>query len=77
LKGEFKIKEYSIIKDDIVEDVDSSANKTADALNNMSPLLANKVLENLTINEIRALASLKKIDGGDLAPNAMPTTPTI
>jgi hypothetical protein len=40
-------------------------NKVSDALNQMSPLLANKVLDNLTINEIRALADLKRVADGD------------
>ncbi len=44
-------------------------NRTSAALNGMSPLLAGKVLENLTINEIRALASLAAIPTGDVIPS--------
>ena len=51
-------------------------NATGDALNQMSPLLANKVLEQLTINEIRALARLTPIDGGDVIPTATAPTAT-
>ncbi len=41
-------------------------NKVADALNSMSPLVATKVLENLTINEIRALGGLESVADGDI-----------
>jgi hypothetical protein len=65
LDGTFKINDYQIINETIIESVDSSANKTSEALNGMSPLVANKVLESLTPNEIRALAGLKPLKGGD------------
>jgi hypothetical protein len=39
--------------------------RVAQALNSMSALVANNVLRNLTVNEIRALAQLQPIDGGD------------
>jgi hypothetical protein len=38
----------------------------ADSLNKMSPLLANAVLKNLTINEQRALAGLAPLPNGDV-----------
>lgn len=38
----------------------------ADSLNKMSPLLANAVLKNLTINEQRALAGLTPLPNGDV-----------
>ena len=47
----------------------------ADSLNKMSPLLANAVLRNLTINEQRALAGLQPIPNGDTLNNN-PLTPT-
>jgi hypothetical protein len=40
-------------------------NKVAETLNKMSPLLANSVIRNLTINEIRNIAGLEPIAGGD------------
>lgn len=46
--------------------------KVAKALNGMSPLVANKVLENLTPNEIRALASLPPLPGGDVIASTPP-----
>lgn len=49
-----------------VEEVDNSMKKTIEAINAMSPLVANKVLESLTKNEIRSLAGLDAIEGGDV-----------
>ena len=75
IEGLMVINGYKIIGDEIVEE-DMSQNKTGDLLNAMSPLLANKVLENLTVNETRALAGLKPVPGGDkLASPTAPTTP--
>lgn len=37
----------------------------AESINGMSPLVVNKVLETLTINEVRRLANLPEIVGGD------------
>ena len=45
----------------------------ADSLNKMSPLLANAVLKNLTINEQRALAGLAPLPNGDVIAST-PTT---
>jgi hypothetical protein len=60
----------------IVEDEGSA---TMDALNSMSPLVATKVLEMMTINEVRQLAGLPPVEGGDIT-NAQSTasqTPTL
>lgn len=60
--------------------VDSQGAKTLNAINGMSPLVANKVLEKLTDNEIRALAALPAKPGGDmlLSPDGeMPVAPTL
>jgi hypothetical protein len=46
--------------------VDTAATKTLSAINGMSPLVANKVLEKLTDNEIRGLAALPPKPGGDV-----------
>ena len=45
----------------------------ADSLNKMSPLLANAVLRNLTINEQRALAGLQPVPNGDVISTSAPT----
>jgi hypothetical protein len=66
--AEFQINNFQIINETIVE-IDEDASKTSDALNAMSPLVATKVLEQMTINEVRALASLGPIEGGDVTAN--------
>jgi len=43
-----------------------------DAINALSPLVANNVLSNMTINEKRQLANLPPIAGGDALPSATP-----
>jgi capsid portal protein len=61
IPAEFTINNYQIIGDAIVE-VDEDTAKVKDALNNLSDALLGKVLEKMTTNEIRALASLPPID---------------
>jgi hypothetical protein len=73
-KADFTIKNFQIINETIVE-VEGDASKTQDALNAMSPLVATKVLNTMTTNEVRALASLAPIEGGDVVPTATPATP--
>jgi len=67
VEGELVINNFQIINETIVE-VEESASKTSDALNTMSPLVATKVLNSMTPNEIRALASLPPVEGGDVVP---------
>lgn len=60
--------------------VDTQGAKTLNAILGMSPLVANKVLEKLTDNEIRALAALPAKPGGDVlvGPDGeVPVTPTL
>lgn len=59
-----KLNNFQVINETIIE-VEDSTKKINDALNAMSPLVATKVLESMTENEIRALASLPPVDGGD------------
>lgn len=42
--------------------------KVSDSINTLSPLVANEVLKSMTTNEIRSLASLPPIIGGDTIP---------
>lgn len=59
---------------------DTQATKTLNAINGMSPLVANKVLEQLTPNEVRGLAALPPIVGGDtpVMPDGTPlAAPTL
>jgi hypothetical protein len=65
LNAEFVVNNFQIINESIVE-IEGDASKTSDALNAMSPLVATKVLEQMTVNEVRALASLPPIEGGDV-----------
>jgi len=52
------------------EQVVTSDNNTIEAINSLSPLVANKVLESMTANEIRALVGLAAEAGGsDLNPS--------
>ena len=73
LKADFVIKNFQIINETIVE-VEGDASKTQDALNAMSPLVATKVLNTMTTNEVRALANLAPIEGGDVVPSQQPAT---
>ena len=72
--ADFKINNFQIINETIVE-VEETASRTSDALNAMSPLVATKVLGSMTPNEIRALASLPPVEGGDIVPVPQPETP--
>jgi hypothetical protein len=77
VEGELVINNFQIINETIVE-VEESASKTSDALNAMSPLVATKVLNSMTPNEVRALASLPPVEGGDVVPiqpTVQPETP--
>lgn len=76
VKGELVINNFQIINETIVE-VEESASKTSDALSSLSPLVATKVLGSMTPNEIRALASLPPIEGGDVVPITNPETPVV
>ena len=52
---------------DSIESKDGKAqgNSTADALGTISPLVANKILESMSTNEIRDIISLSPIVNGD------------
>jgi hypothetical protein len=61
IPAEFTINNFQIIGDTIIE-VDEKTAQVKDALNNLSDALLGKVLEKMTTNEIRSLASLPPID---------------
>ena len=71
LSAQFSIRNFQIINETIVE-VEGDASKTQDALNAMSPLVATKVLNTMTTNEVRALASLAPVEGGDVVQSQQP-----
>ena len=74
IPGKYSINNFQIINETIVE-LEGDTSKTSDALNSLSPLVATKVLNSMTPNEIRALAQLPPIEGGDVIPTETPTTP--
>jgi hypothetical protein len=74
INADFRINNFQIINETIVE-VEGDASKTQDALNAMSPLVATKVLETMTPNEVRSLASLPPIEGGDVIASNQPQIP--
>jgi hypothetical protein len=76
IPAEFTINNFQIINETIVE-LEEDTSKTNDALNSLSPLVATKVLETMTINEIRALASLPPIEGGDVTQGAAASQPIV
>jgi hypothetical protein len=56
---------------------DSPATKTLNAISGVSPLVATKILDNLTKNEIRGLAGLAPVAGGDVIPESDKGQPPI
>ena len=60
VNGTLKINNFQIINETIVE-VDENASKLATQLSSLNPELLSKVLENMTAEEIRSLASLPPI----------------
>jgi hypothetical protein len=55
----------------IEQTASSSAQAVTDAINGLSPLVANKVLESMSGNEIRALVGLSAIAGGESPSGAI------
>lgn len=76
IDADFTINNYQIINEAIVE-LEGDTSKTNDALNSLSTLVATKVLETMTENEIRALASLPPVPGGDKSKTQIAQTPII
>jgi hypothetical protein len=73
VKAEYKLKNYQIINDAIVEQGTDST-KILENLKSMSPLLANKFLESLTLNEIRTAGGAPRVNGGDKVTTAPAVT---
>jgi hypothetical protein len=71
IPGKYMLNNFQIINETIVE-IEGDASKTADAINSLSPLVATKVLNAMTPNEVRSLASLPPIEGGDIIPTETP-----
>ncbi len=71
LKGEIVFNEPRI---DFEKNIEEDGNQAAKALNEMSPLVATKVLEKMTDNEVRALGKLPPLEGGDVLKDSAPQT---
>jgi hypothetical protein len=68
VKADFTINNFQIVNETIVE-LDENTSAVNDALNTMNPELAKKVIETMTVNEIRAMVGLPAIQE--------PQTPTL
>lgn len=74
VEGSLKFGEVVLnLEGEVAVDESSQAGKS---LNEMSPLVATKVLSAMTQNEIRNLAKLMPIEGGDELPQPANTAPT-
>lgn len=71
LTGELSFGDVALKLEQQVADDDNAAAK---ALNTLSPLVATKVLEQMTPNEIRKLGRLNPVDGGDSLPDPSGST---
>jgi len=71
LTGEITFNEPRI---DFEKNIEEDGNAAAKALNEMSPLVATKVLEKMTDNEVRALGKLPPLEGGDTLKDSTPQT---
>ena len=69
VNGTLKVEKYKLVGDNIIEGEDSRVNSTAETLSSMSPLLANKILEVMTIDQILDLVGLPQVEGGDKRPS--------
>jgi hypothetical protein len=65
INAHVEITNYQIVNETITA-VDDEGSEVTNALNAMSPLVATKVLESMTINEIRAMAALAPVPDGDI-----------
>jgi hypothetical protein len=59
-------------KDEVVQ-LEANTERTSQALSALSPLVANKVLESMTPDEIRQLVALPAAEGGGKLPEAPAT----
>lgn len=65
INAHIEITNYQIVNETITA-VEDEGSQVTNALNAMSPLVATKVLESMTINEIRAMAALAPVADGDV-----------
>ena len=70
LTGQITFNEVELNLEQSVE----SNTSNAEAINKMSPLVANKVLDSMTTNEIRNLGDLNGVSGGNVIPTKIEET---
>ncbi len=71
LKNEFEVyAKEQMIAQGIIPKADEQDNKLLSTLTSVSPLLANKLTESLTVNEIREIFGREAIEGGDALPDS-------
>lgn len=76
LENEFNLYvENQITKYNILPNKGEADQKLLNILETVSPIVANKMLESLTVNEIRAIFRLDPVENGDGLPGANPTPP--
>lgn len=73
IDASISISNFQIINETITEVADEGSTVTT-ALNSMSPLVATKVLESMTPNEIRAMAGLAPVADGNIIKSQIPQT---
>ena len=74
INAHVEITNYQIVNETITS-VDEEGSEVTNALNSMSPLVATKVLESMTINEIRAMAALAPVPDGDVVKSQIGLIP--
>jgi len=74
INAHVEITNYQIVNETITT-VDDKGSEVTNALNAMSPLVATKVLESMTINEIRAMAALAPVPDGDVVKSQIGLIP--
>lgn len=68
LSDKYEIEEYIIVDAAKVQGIKTPTNELAQSLGDFSPLLANKIVDSMTPNEIRDVVGLRSVEGGDELP---------
>ncbi len=77
LESEFNVYvEEQITKNNILPNKSEADQKLLNILETVSPIVANKMMESLTVNEIRGIFKLPSIPEGDVLPGANQSFPT-
>jgi hypothetical protein len=77
LNGKLKVNEKIVIDVTSIEVLKATTNELAQALSSLSPLLANKVLEAMTENEIREVVDLGVLTSDQITIGRQAVEPTI